>query len=290
LASDKFVESAEKIGLSWGISPFIIGVTIVAFGTSLPELATSIASIFSGNSEIVVTNVVGSNVTNILLVLGVTAFISKNVPIEYDLMDIDMPLLLGSAIIAYFILEDLSISNFEIFILLGGLASFLLNSFSNKKDDEDEIPTVEPKQYIFLLLSGVAIYFSSVYTIYGLEATSRQIGVPNELISLSALALGTSLPELFVSVAAIRKGKHGIAVGNVLGSNMFNTFGVLGIASLFGKCTIPPSLLEFSLPIMVAVSFLFFVITISRHISRWEGGMLMAFYSFYVYKLFEGLI
>ena len=166
LSSDKFVESAEKIGLSLGISPFIIGVTIVAFGTSLPELATSIASIFSGNSEIVVTNVVGSNITNILLVLGATAFLSKKIVFDHDIMDVDMPLLVGSSFIAYFILEDLRVTPFEIFILIGGLVAYLLHSFGQDKADLTDIPKVKPIQYLILLLSGVVVYFSSEYTIF----------------------------------------------------------------------------------------------------------------------------
>ncbi len=289
-SSDKFVDKAENIGLSLGISPFIIGVTIVAFGTSLPELATSIASIFDGNSEIVVTNVVGSNITNILLVLGVTAFISKNVVFDYDLMDVDMPFLVGSAFLSYFILNDSVVTNFEIFILLGGLASFLLNSFKADKESEAERPKSNPVDYLWVIGAGVLVYISSEFTISGLTGTSQDIGIPNELISLSALALGTSLPELFVSVMAIKKGKHGIAVGNVLGSNLFNTFGVLGIAALFGKYKVSPEIIDFGLPIMLATTLLFFVIGISRRISRWEGGMLVAFYTFYIYKLFEGVL
>ena len=131
-ASDWFVDSAEAIGLSLGISPFIIGVTIVAFGTSLPELATSIASVFAGESEIVIGNVVGSNITNIALVLGLTAVVVKKIEIENDLWLIDMTFLWASAFLLWFVLYDLQLNTFECILLLLGLALFLTYSFKKQ--------------------------------------------------------------------------------------------------------------------------------------------------------------
>ena len=136
--SDWFVDSAEKIGLSLGINSFVIGVTIVAMGTSLPELASSIAAVNSGESEIVIGNVVGSNVTNILLVLGIVALIGNVVPLEYNIMDIDMPLLVGSAIFIYFAVEDHTFSQFEALIFLAALIGFIINSVKADKFEPDE--------------------------------------------------------------------------------------------------------------------------------------------------------
>lgn len=283
-ASDWFVSAAERIGLSLGISPFIIGVTIVAFGTSLPELATSIAAVYSGSSEIVVGNVIGSNVTNILLVLGLTAIVGKKIVLDFDVWDIDMPLLLASAVFLYFALNDGSISLFEAIMFLVALAVFLLKSFGETNDDEERTKA-DLKDYGLLLLGGVLVYFGATYTIYGLERIASELGVNQDFVALSVLALGTSLPEVVVSIAAARKGKPAIAVGNVLGSNIFNTYAVMGIPSLFGTLVIPESINDFSLPFMVFVTIIFAVICLSKRISRWEGAMLVIFYVFFIVEL-----
>lgn len=283
-ASDWFVSAAERIGLSLGISPFIIGVTIVAFGTSLPELATSIAAIFSGSSEIVVGNVIGSNITNILLVLGLTAIVGKKIVLDFDVWDIDMPLLLASAIFLYFALNDNSISIVEAIMFLAALAVFLLKSFGEREEDIDR-PKAKIKDYGLLLLGGVLVYFGATYTIFGLENIANELGINQDFIALTVLALGTSLPEVVVSIAAARKGKPAIAVGNVLGSNIFNTYAVMGIPSLMGTLVIPESTNEFSLPFMVFVTIIFAVICLSKRISRWEGVMLVLFYIFFIVEL-----
>ncbi len=283
-ASDWFVAAAERIGLSLGISPFIIGVTIVAFGTSLPELATSIAAVHSGSSEIVVGNVIGSNVTNILLVLGLTAIVGKKITLDFDVWDIDMPLLLASAVFLYFALSDGSISIIEAVLFIVALAVFLLKSFGEADKDEEQAKA-SWKDYALLVLGGVVVYFGATYTIYAIEKIATQLGVNQDFIALSVLALGTSLPEVVVSIAAARKGKPGIAVGNVLGSNIFNTYAVMGIPSLIGTLVIPDSINDFSLPFMVFVTIIFAVICLSKRISRWEGMMLVIFYGFFIVEL-----
>ncbi len=286
-ASDFFIGSAEKIGLSCGISPFVIGVTIIAFGTSLPELATSIVSVYSGSSEIVVGNVIGSNITNILLVLGITAIVGKRIILDFDVMDIEMPLLFGSAFLLYFTLMDLHISCFEACLFLAGLAAFLLNSFTSDKTDADERPCATWKNWVLLIAGGLFVYLGAKYTIYAVENISLSMGISPEIIALSVIALGTSLPEVVVSIMAAKKGKHAIAVGNVLGSNIFNTYAVMGIPTFLGDLTIPPDVLQFSAPFMVAVTILFGMICLSKRISKWEGVMLVLFYVFFIVELFQ---
>jgi cation:H+ antiporter len=256
-SSNKFIDSSEKVGLSLGISPFIIGVTIVAFGTSLPELATSIISVLEGSSEIVVGNVVGSNITNILLVLGLSTIAAGQIKINRNIMDVDIPLMTGSAVLLYFILGDLEISPFDTTILIIGMISFLLYTINNK---EEEKITKSPTGIItYLIMAGAAVgvYFGAAYTVESVTELSILFDVDPSIISLGVLALGTSLPEIVVSVAAARRGIHEMAIGNVIGSNIFNTYAVMGIPSLVGPLTIPPDILAFSLPFMVAVTFLF---------------------------------
>jgi len=289
LASDRFIGAAEKIGLSFGISPFIIGVTIVAFGTSLPELATSIVSVYSGTSEIVIGNVIGSNITNILLVLGLTAIIGKEIILDFDVMDVDMPLLFASAFLLLFVISDQNVSIFEAILFLTGLVIFLLNSLRGDKDDDFERSKVDLKTWMILILGGVMVYYGANYTIDAIKSISAKVGVSPEIISLTAVALGTSLPEVIVSISAARRGKHAIAVGNVLGSNIFNTYAVMGIPALLGNLVIPADTLKFSAPFMIAVTVLFGLVCISRRISKWEGFAFVLFYAFYIGELLTRL-
>ncbi|NNF34501.1 MAG: calcium/sodium antiporter [Saprospiraceae bacterium] len=281
-ASDRFVASAENIGLAFGVPPFIIGVTIVAFGTSLPELATSIASVYSGSSEIVIGNVMGSNITNILLILGVTSFIGNGIKLDFDVMDIDMPFLFCSAFLLFFVLRDFNFGGMETSIFLLALVVFLVNSLKVEKEDETLRRKARNLDYIVLVGAAVLVYFGATYTVYSLEEIATILSIPPHIIALTVIALGTSLPELVVSLAAIRRGKHAMAVGNVLGSNIFNTYAVMGIASLFGDITVPESAVGFDMMIMMVATLLFGVMCIGGHVSKWEGGMLIVFYLYFI--------
>lgn len=293
-ASDWFIDAAEEIGLSLGISPFIIGVTIVAFGTSLPELATSIASVLSGNSEIVTGNVVGSNITNIALVLGLVAIIVKQIEMEYNIWHIDMPYLWGSAFLLWFSLQDGQFSIPEAILFLVGIVVFLAYSFKseNEEDGEKEKVAIErskasARSYVMLIIGGVLVWMSADYTITAIRELSKIAGIPPAIIALSAVALGTSLPEVIVSLSAARKGKTSIAVGNVLGSNIFNTYVVMSIPRFFGPFQVSPEINEFYLPLMVAMTVLFGIMANNKKITRWEGIVLVMFYVFFSMELFK---
>ncbi len=289
-ASDYFIESAEKIGLSFGISPFIIGVTIVAFGTSLPELATSIVSVLSDNSEIVVGNVIGSNITNILLVLGLTAIVGRKVLIDDDLLDLDMPVLIGSALFLMICLRDHVFSLFEAVLFLLGLIVFLLKSVFKDDDDEVQSTKVTPLSYVILIVAGALVALSADFTIGAVEKLSAMMNVNKEIIALSVIALGTSLPEVVVSIQCARKGKSGMAVGNVLGSNIFNTLAVMSIPRFFGPLKIPTNIMEFSLPLMLIATALFFIMTLNKKITRWEGATLLILYVYFFGELYQAVV
>lgn len=283
IASDKFVDSSEKVGLALGIPSFVVGVTIVAFGTSLPELATSIVSVYSGSSEVVIGNAVGSNITNILLVLGAAAIFGKEIKIDHDVMKSDMPMLFGSAFLLYFTLQDFKLDTFECLLYLFMLVIFLISSLKGNEDTEHiEKTKTNARDWFTILIGAVLIYFSAKYTIESLETLATMADIPKHVIAITVVALGTSLPEVVVSISAAKKGNHGIAVGNVLGSNIFNTFAVMAIPGLLGDLTIPESTMHFSVPFMVAVSVMFGMICLTRTISKWEGFMLVAFYVFFI--------
>jgi cation:H+ antiporter len=280
--SDWLIDSSEKIGLSIGISPFIIGVSIVAFGTSLPELASGIAAVVDGNPEIVAGVVVGSNITNILLVLGLVAATSKVINMDYDIMDVDMPLLVGSAFLLWFALRDGDLNRFEALIFLVGLMIFLINSFTSGKKIEDLDIKITWKDILLLILGGVMVKFGADYTVDSITNISEDFNIGSDIIAQTLVALGTSLPEVVVSITAARKGKPGIAVGNVLGSNLFNTFAVMAIPSFFGTLVITEEISNFSIPFMIVATLIFAFISIGGRITKWEGMMLLLFYLFYL--------
>ena len=288
-SSDWFVDSAEAIGLSLGISPYIIGLTIVAFGTSLPELATSIAAILAGESGVVVGNVIGSNITNVLLILGIVSVMTKGgIRMQGQMiMEVDMPLLVISAFLLYFCLMDAHLSIFEAILLFCSLVVFLVNSIRTDTEQDQEKPTKATwKQYLLLLAAGAGVTLGANWTMDSVIKLSQIFSMPSQVIALSMIALGTSLPELAVSITAAKKGKTAIAVGNVLGSNIFNTYAVMSIPRFFSNLQIPHDILTFSLPFMVGVTIVFSVISSLNKIPRPAGFMLLILYGFFMVTLF----
>lgn len=283
--SDWFIGAAERIGLSLGIPAFIIGVTIVAFGTSLPELATSIASIYAGESDIVIGNVVGSNITNILLVIGTVAIFVRRIPLRANIMDVDIPMLIFSSFFLFFVVLDGRFSLAEAFLFLAALVIFLIHSFSGDTEDRLERSKVSLKDITLFLVGGVAVYLGAKYTIESLIFVANSLNIGSELIAVSLVALGTSLPEVTVSIAAARRGQTDIAVGNVLGSNIFNTYAVMAIPTFFGPLELPESITDESLPLMVGVTLIFSFLCLSRQISRWEGALLLILYLYFLINL-----
>ncbi len=288
--SDWLIESAERIGLSAGISPFIIGITIVAFGTSLPELATSIVAVLEGQSEIVISTVVGSNITNIALVLGISALVVGRIQLANNVWHIDMPYLWGSAFILWFITQEGQVNLVKAILLLLGIGVFL--GYSVRFDKSEELEAARPtwKTYFFLVLGGVFVWLGSDYTIEAIQYLSLRAGIDPEIIAVSAVALGTSLPEVIVSLNACRKGKADIAVGNVVGSNIFNSFVVMGIPSLIAPLHVPESINQFYMPLMIVMTILFGIMTNNRVISRWEGALLILFYLLFLLEIFKGAL
>ena len=289
-ASDWFVDSAEEIGLSFGISPFIIGVTIVAFGTSLPELAASVAAVMAGDTEIVIGNVVGSNVANICLVLGIVAVLSKSIKMDTRVIDMDVPVLFASTFLLYFVLSDQKVVWWEGIFLLLGLFIFLANSFgasesSSLDEEKEENSSVRPQTYGMLFIGGLLVWLSATMVISAIQFLSEYAGISSEIIAVTFVAIGTSLPEVVVSITAARKGNAAMAIGNVLGSNIFNTFAVMGIPALIGTLVIPDSIMSFSLPFMIVVTLLFTIITITSKITRWEGYVFLLLYAYFMTQL-----
>jgi len=295
-ASDFFTVSAEKIGLYFGMPAFIVGVTIVAVGTSLPELISSIFAVLQGATEIVVGNVIGSNIANIFLILGVAALIGKKIKISYELIHVDLPFLVASAFLFAVMIWDGTFTIGEGILSIIGIAIYFLYTTHSESKDKEKLVKREIKvkkkklelsTIVVLIISMVFIYIGARYTVESVIELSKILNIGTEIIAISAVALGTSLPELMVTVSAARRGNAEMAVGNVLGSNIFNTFAVMGIPALLGTLVIPQNIITFGLPMMLIATLLFFFITQEKEITKWEGYLLLLFYVFFIGKLFN---
>ncbi|MEM7655207.1 MAG: calcium/sodium antiporter [Bacteroidota bacterium] len=300
IAADFFIKSSERIGLALGIPPFIVGVTLIAVGTSLPELVTSIVAVLKGPgvSAIVPGNVIGSNITNICLVLGIVGIAAKKVKLEFDVMQVDLPMVIGAALVMYLCVMDGEFSLLEGIICLIGLAMYLTYVFSLGKSssasaagmeesDEAQVSKVKLgwRDPLTLLISGIVIYFSADFNVSSIIELAEIFDIGKEIIALTAVALGTSLPELVVSIVAVRTNNAEMAIGNVLGSNIFNIFAVMGIPRLFGEIEVPLTILDFSLPVMMVATGMLLVILQDRVLTRWEGSVLALLYLLFMGNL-----
>ena len=311
--ADWLLQSAEKIGLALGISPFIVGVTIVGLGTSCPELISSIMATMKGVTEIVTAGAIGSNIANILLVVGVAAIIGKRLIISKSLIDLDLPLLAISTVLFLGIVWDKQVTFVEAIILLIAYVIYLLYTFLHKEEETDEIyevlpgrpnrrklrtaninkkpaikrPKIITKDIIMLIIGIIALFIGAKYLIDSVIKLSEILNIGAGVISLAAVALGTSLPELLVSAKAAFQGKSEVALGNIFGSNVFNLLVVVGIPGLIRNLQVDETTFTLGLPVLLVATFLFIISGISRRIHIWEGAMYLLVYIFFIGKLFN---
>ena len=303
-ASDFFTDAAESLGLAMGLPPFIVGVTIVSIGTSLPELLSSLFGIFQGASEVVASNVIGSNVANICLVIGTAAILSKKIlRVMYNLISVDLPLFVGSALLfSLMAWSDRQFSRGESLILLVGYIIYLfyiLKTSDESASGSDENPMApalstrsfsaahSAREILVLVLSGIFIFLGANYTIDSLIQLSERLNIGKDIIAISAVALGTSLPELMVTINAALKGKAELAVGNVIGSNIFNEFVVIGIPGLIQPLPVSDSILTQGMPTLLAASLLMFFIVQDNKITIWEGWLFVLLYVWFMGTTFQ---
>lgn len=299
-SSDFFTEAAEKLGVLMGLNPFIVGVTIVSIGTSLPELVSSLIAMWQDSSEIILGTVVGSNIANIFLIVGIASVISAKVlKINYDVLNVDLPLFVGSAFLLSLIVKDGHYRLYESFLLIAAYILYIIYTARNGRNDEltadVELKTQNQnrktaiRESIILVLSAIGIFVGAKFTIDAVVQLSDLVGVPKEILAISLVAIGTSLPELAVTISASRKGKPEIAIGNVIGSNIFNSFMVIGIPRLFGEFIIPQSITERELFVMIAGTLLLFFAIQDKQMTRWEGWLFLIFYAWFIGKIVETL-
>lgn len=297
-AADVFIVAAEKLGLHFGLPRFIIGVTIVAIGTSLPELVAAVASVWIGASEVAIGTAVGSNVTNLLLILGVAAVVGGGLKVAYELVSVDLPYLFGSALLLTLFAYDGRVDLLEGLLSLLGLAVYLVYTAQTAEqpsttvaaiatDSVPEVAAPSAATWVRIAASAVLLQVSAHFMVESTVQLSGLLGVGSELLATSAVALGTSLPELFVTLRAARAGQPEIAVGNVIGSNLFNALGVVGVATLFGTVAAPPVIVSYALPCMVGVTVLGFFVLQEREMTPWDGWLLLVLYAGFNLELFR---
>jgi cation:H+ antiporter len=298
-SADVFIDSAEGIGLKINLPYFIIGITIIGMGTSLPELATSIASILQSTpendlTEIVSANVIGSNIANILLGIGLACLIQV-VKVDRNMADNDIPFLFGSTAIAIYFLYDGVLSQWEGILLIWMFFVFLAFSLLNDRQPsfiDKEAQKNAKKQsftlfFSLLIISGIGIIFASDFTIQSLSDIAPIIGIPNDVASMVLLAVGTSFPEIFVSIVAIQKGKAMLAIGNILGSNISNILGILGISAIITDISVSEKSITVGLPFMAIATLFFIFSAMDNRFRLWEGLMTIAIFLAFLGSLFE---
>lgn len=309
--ADWFVENAEKIGLALKISPFIIGVTVVAIGTSFPEIFSSVVAVLKGVTEIVPANVIGSNLFNILVIIGLSAVVARRLVVSRSLIDLDAPLLAGTTVLLLFVSLDGKIYFAEgLVILLAFLVYFLYTMFQRKGTEEEtpEITEVLPsrvsrrqkeakieeeekkgdlsfKTFFYLIIGLICVLFGADWSITSITKISNILSISPAIISIIALAGGTSLPELVVSVKAAAKKKYEIAIGNIFGSNVFNGTLILGVSSMVKPLTVDSITLTIGLPFLLGATLLFIFSSISRRIHIWEGLIYLLIYALCIGKI-----
>lgn len=297
-SADRFVAGAASIAEAFGVAPMIIGLTIVSFGTSAPEVMVSLIAAMTDAGELAVGNAIGSNIANIGLVLGVTTLVSR-IQVQSHLLTQETPILLAIYAICGVFLFNAILSPFEGWILLGLLIPSIWYLTTRKKREpeatelEEDVTHYSPLIAVLWFIVGlVLLIISSKVLVWGAETTAVYFNISPLIIGLSVIAIGTSLPELAASVMSALRGHHDIAVGNIIGSNIFNLLAVMSIPGIFAMSPMEPSVFSRDFVAMVAVTLalvIFIAIRVGRkragYIGRITGAVLLSAYAFYIYLL-----
>ncbi|MGB3294244.1 MAG: calcium/sodium antiporter [Phormidesmis sp.] len=296
--AELLIKGASKLAATLGVSPLIIGLTVVAFGTSAPELAVSLNASLNGQADIALGNVVGSNICNILLILGTSAVIAPLV-VAQQLVRLDVPIMIGvSALVVFFGLDGRIDRSDGVILFLGGLAYtvFLLYQSQQEKDEgiqaeyakfgDRSLSIRETSSNVGLFIGGaVLLVTGSQLLVNSAVSIAEYFGASPLIVGLTVIAFGTSLPELATSVMASIRGERDIAVGNIIGSNIFNILVVLGLSSAVSTTgvSISKSAMSFDLPVMLAVAVMCLPICFTgNEVSRREGLLLLLYYLLYI--------
>lgn len=295
------VRGASRIAVAFGISPLVVGLTVVAFGTSSPEFAVSVMASFKGEADLALGNVVGSNILNVLVILGLAAVVVP-LTVAQQLIRFDVPVMIVVSIATLLLGLDGAIGHLDGLILFAGAVAytvFLIRQGRRegnpevKEEYETHVNRAAGRRKLLtdigmVILGLVALVWGSKCLVSGAVTIAKSFGIPELVIGLTIVSAGTSLPEVAASVTAALKGERDIAVGNVVGSNIFNLMSVLGLGALVSPHGIPVSsaALRFDLPVMVAIAVACLPIFLFGRISRVNGAFFLAYYVLYLVYLF----
>ncbi len=295
LGGDLLVRGASRIALRFKISPLVVGVTIVAFGTSSPELLISIQAALSGSPDITMGNVIGSNICNLALVLGITALIAP-IPVNSDSIKIDWPMTMGSSLLLYFLVREGYVNDYEGVMFIIILILYIV--FIIRRSRKNNIGPVElgielddpkandnknlAKDILLILIGGTGLYFGSDWFVNSAKDLAIYMGISERIVGVTVVALGTSLPELVTSVVAAFKKETDLALGNLMGSNIFNILSILGITSLISEIQVSAIILNSDMIWMLAITLAILpMMVFNKRIDRYEGLILLGAYIFY---------
>ena len=301
-SADRFVFGASALAKNLGVSPMVIGLTIVAMGSSAPEIVVSATASLNGNPDTAVGNALGSNITNIALVLGLTVLL-KPLTVNSTTLRREMPLLLIITLLAFHFLSDQQLTFNEGIILIvlffGTIASMTWISMSAEKSDpmaaeaEEEVPTNVPtsKAVMWVVVGLIMLPAAAHFMVESAVVIARYFGLSDLVIGLTIIAIGTSLPELAASIAGVLKNEDDLALGNIIGSNIFNLLAVLAMPGLIVPGLIDANATERDAYAMLAVTILLIAFSFNlkgtRRINRWEGALLLGCFCGYQYILFS---
>lgn len=294
LGAEWLVKGASRLAGALGISPLVIGLTVVAFGTSAPEVAVSVKSAWAGQPDLALGNVVGSNIFNVLLILGASAVVTPLL-VSSQLIRLDVPVLIGLSVLTLLLAGDGSIGGLDGAILFAGAVAYTAFQIRQSRRESAAIRDEYAQEYgpkpsstaanLAFIGAGLALLvLGSRWLVNGAVAFAQALGVSELVIGLTIVAAGTSLPEVATSILAAFRGERDIAVGNVVGSNILNLLVVLGLAGLVAPSGLPApaALLRFDLPVMIAVAIACLPIFASgATIARWEGALFLFYYAAY---------
>ncbi len=295
--AELLVRGASKLAISFGISPLVVGLTVVAFGTSAPEVAVSVGAALEGRVDIALGNVVGSNIFNVLFILGISALITPLV-VNVQIIRQEVPIMIGASLLLLALGLDGRISFVDaamLFALLVAYTVFLIvqSRRASRADLDAGAPDIDASsgwdrhwavQLLLIAVGLTLLVLGSDWFVTAATAVAKALGVSDLVIGLTIVAAGTSMPEVATSILAAVRGQRDIAIGNVVGSNVFNILGCIGVAGMVAPDGLPmaPSLLAFDLWVMVAVAFACVPVFMSgREIARWEGVVFLLYYAAY---------
>lgn len=296
LGGNFLLKSAVSISLKFNIPKILIGMTVVSFATSAPELIVSIKSALIGSPDLAISNVVGSNIANIGLVLGLTILLSP-IKTTKDIYKVDWPIMMFASILFLIFLNDGMIKAYEgvilIFLLIGSIAFLIKYQKQTEEDVDLEMVSDESisKSILFLILGGFFLYLGSERLVSGAIDLANIFGVSERIIGITVVSIGTSIPELVTSLVALFKKEKGVSLGNLIGSNIFNVFAVLGITSIVSPLILEDlNILNYDIYVMlffaaIVLPLIFFP---KKHIlGRLEGLIILSCYFFYIFNIFS---